>query len=90
LCGRGVARDPAQALQALNRAAVQNEPAAHRVLGLLAEAGAGVPRDREAALAHYRAAAERGDPLAGAALARLAASPAGASPREVGAQLCTP
>ncbi|MDA8258986.1 MAG: tetratricopeptide repeat-containing serine protease family protein [Betaproteobacteria bacterium] len=59
--GKGVAKDPAQAVAWWRKAAEQGEANAQFNLGVMYYQGTGVPKDAAQALAWYRKAAEQGD-----------------------------
>jgi TPR repeat protein len=62
--GRGVAKDPAEAVKWYRQAAEQNYPPAQYSLGLCFDEGRGVAKDSVAAMKWYRQAAEQNHPHA--------------------------
>ena len=84
--GQGVDRDPAAAVQWLEKAAALDDPRAQFELGIAHEKGVGVDRDPQAAAEWFRKAAEQGDKEAQFNLAVMLATDYGAGLSESSSQ----
>lgn len=72
--GRGVAKDPAKALDYMKRAADQRDASAEVQYGIILFNGEGLPKDETAAARYFLKAAAVGNPIAENRLARLYAA----------------